>query len=118
MHLSHVARVIKTGEKGNMNLNGRQTTSEADITNVLSFFGGINLDVAPIDDPLDVLLREAQLEYVPMNEVKASCARTVVTESQIPDQSIYVLEKQLSNLRGSLSRIKFYLGDLEDLIPR
>ena len=97
-----------------MNVAGNAGMNEK--TNVLSLFGSVQADMP---DPLQELLKEAELEAWDADEapvVKAS--GLVVTESQFPDQSIYVLEKQLKQLNDSLGRLKFYLGDLDDLLPQ
>ena len=41
----------------------------------------------------------------------------VVNESSFPDQSIYLLEDQLSELKSRLERMRFYLRELEDILP-
>lgn len=98
-----------------MNLSSREQV-EADTVNVVSLFGKSNAEII-INDPLEDLIKESALEDVVLeaSEVKA---RKLVDENHFPDQSVYILEEQLSNLRASLNRIKFYLGDIEDLLPR
>lgn len=96
---------------------GREQVVEGTI-NVVSLFGN-NHQASPVvfDDPLENLIKEAMIEDVVLTakEVKV---RKVVTENQFADQSMYTLEEQLSNLRLNLNRIKYYLGDIDDLLPR
>jgi len=98
-----------------MNLSGREQV-EADTVNVVSLFSKSNAEII-INDPLQDLIKESEIEdeVLEASEVRV---RNLVNENQFPDQSIYILEEQLSNLRANLNRIKFYLGDIEDLLPR
>jgi hypothetical protein len=98
-----------------MNLSSREQV-EADAVNVVSLFGKSNAEVI-IKDPLEELIKESEIEETVL-EASVVRVRTLVNENQFPDQSIYILEEQLSNLRANLNRIKFYLGDIEDLLPR
>lgn len=104
-----------TPEKGNMNVAG--SLNEAQAVNVLPLFETV--EVVLIADPLEELLAEA---YTPddaeEDEVVVERRRDLVLESHFPDQSMYVLDKQLQVLKDSLNRIKFYLGDIDDLLPR
>ena len=83
--------------------------------NVLSLFSS-NQIVLP--DPLQELLREAELDAWKEEEEIVQVKRLLVTETQFPDQSMFVLEQQLANLTQSLGRLRFYLSDLDDLLPR
>lgn len=90
-------------------------------TNVVSLFGNqINRSMAIENDPLQDLLNEAEAEA--WDEAEEAPAMRVesllVTESQFPDQSMFVLEKQLSQLTEKMARLKFYISDLDDLLPR
>lgn len=98
-----------------MNLSGREQV-EADTVNVVSLFSKSNAEII-INDPLADLIKESEIEETVL-EPKELVARKVVTENLFPDQSIYILEEQLSNLRANLNRIKFYMSDIEDLLPR
>src|SRR5665648_250733 len=98
-----------------MNLSGQEQL-ETDNVNVVSLFGRMKQEVI-ISDPLSDLIKESEIEDIAELTVEMK-PRKVVNENQFPDQSIYVLVEQLSNLRTSLNRIKFYLGDLDDLLPR
>lgn len=102
-----------------MNLNDQEQAEN--LSNVVSLFGRTN-DEGLVSDPLAELLNEANLEDFMLDEEEASepilAARKVVDENQFPDQSIYVLEEQLSKLKNNLNRIRFYLGDMDDLLIR
>lgn len=101
-------------KKVNMNVAGN---SEANNTNVLSLFSTVSLERP---DPLTELLNEAEVEAwedeVEETEVVLA-KRVLVTENQFPDQSLFTLEQQLESLSQSLGRLKFYLNDLDDLLP-
>lgn len=83
--------------------------------NVLSLFSSNQIEMP---DPLQELLREAELDAWKEEEEVVQAKRLLVTEAQFPDQSMFVLEQQLANLTQSLGRLRFYLGDLDDLLPR
>lgn len=93
-------------------------------SNVLALFGSVQdglLEQGP--DPLQELLNEAEAEawdelQEEIEAPKARAARILVTESQFPDQSLFMLEKQLAQLNESVARLSFYLSDLDDLLPR
>lgn len=96
-----------------MSISGTQV--ETKNGNVLPLFDGLEI---PEPDPLEVLLEEAKdlsLEHPALKNFKE---RKLVSPDQFPDQSIYILEDQLKSLKTSIQRIKFYLGDLDDLLPR
>lgn len=101
-----------------MNLSER-TQLENDGLNVVSLFGRTIEQEMVLNDPLADLIQESEIMDIEEGlDLAPTKARKVVSENQFPDQSIYVLEEQLSSLRSSLNRIKFYLGDLDDLLPR
>ena len=91
-------------------------------TNVVSLFGNqINRSMAIENDPLQDLLNEAQAEAWESEEEEAPVMRVeslLVSESQFPDQSMFTLETQLKQLTEKMSRLKFYISDLDDLLPR
>ena len=91
-------------------------------TNVVSLFGNaIERGPAIENDPLQTLLNEAQAEAWENDEDEAPVMRVEsvqVSESQFPDQSMFILEKQLSQLTEKMARLKFYISDLDDLLPR
>jgi hypothetical protein len=99
-----------------MSLSGSREQVERDTLNVISLFKQ-NEDVIIENDPLESLLAEGAIEETTL-EAANFRVRRVVTEDQFPDQSLYILEEQLKNLRNSMNRIKFYLGDIDDLLPR
>jgi hypothetical protein len=82
--------------------------------NVLPLFADVEINV----DPLQTLLNEGDLEWAfeEVNEYSVK-NRHIVQASQFPDQSMYVLDQQISSLKDSLERLKFYLSDLDDLLP-
>ncbi len=83
--------------------------------NVVPLFGGTSTEIIP--DPLETLLLET--EIILSEEKKlAGPSLPVVTAQQFPDQSMFVLDQQLSHLKESVNRIKFYLLDLDDLLPK
>jgi len=92
--------------------------NEVDIKeNVVPLFGRVE----DLSDPLRELLMEGLMQLDQETEEQESlnaANRIVVSEAQFPDQSMYVLDKQLHSLRESLDRIRFYIGDVEDLLPR
>ena len=101
-----------------MNVAGNSNVVEK--ANVLSLFGGLE---AELNDPLKDLIQEGnqpdldldlELDEMPVTERK----RLLVTENQFPDQSLHILDQQLAELKMNLGRLKFYLGDLDDLLPR
>jgi hypothetical protein len=97
-----------------MNVAGNSEMNEN--TNVVPLFSTIQIEMP---DPLQELLNEAEAEAWEADEapvVKAS--RVLVSETQFPDQSMYTLEAQLAKLNQSLGRLKFYVSDLDDLLPR
>lgn len=98
-----------------MNLGSREQV-ERDTVNVVSLFGQKNAEIM-MNDPLQDLIQESAIEDTVL-EVQDTRLAKLVNENQFPEQSMYILEEQLSNLRSSLNRIKFYLGDIEDLLPR
>lgn len=93
--------------------------AEMNDVNVVSLFGR-TIETEIMNDPIADLIQEGQLDdFDLMTETPKNIApRKVVNLNQFPDQSMFVLEEQLQSLRSNLNRIKFYLGDLEDLIPR
>lgn len=101
-----------------MNVAGNSNVVEK--ANVLSLFGGLE---AELNDPLIDLIQEGnqldqdldlELDETPVTQSK----RVLVTENQFPDQSLHILDQQLVELKMNLGRLKFYLGDLDDLLPR
>jgi hypothetical protein len=101
-----------------MNVLGQSENLEN--SNVLSLFARPELSSETMLDPLQELLREAEIEAFAESEDDRplqSRKRLLVSETQFPDQSLYTLEQQLSQLNVSLGRLKFYLSDLDDILP-
>ncbi len=98
-----------------MNL-GNSEVLVSETANVLSLYGQVeDVDVA---DPLEALLLEAGVSEDDEEEVSSSpVKRARVYEHHAPDAGLYILEEQLSQLRSRLHRIKFYLNEINDLIP-
>lgn len=97
-----------------MNVAGTQV--DGNKMNVLPLFGRVD---SSLPDPIQELLDEANLaidEEIEVSSV-APVKKSLVTLSQFPDQSMYVLDGQLNELKDRLNRINFYLGDLDALIP-
>lgn len=96
-----------------MNAKGKV---EAEV-NVVPLFGNFAQEL--INDPLADLIEEAgtHMEEVELQPVMQE-RRKIVREDQFPDQGIYILDQQLKALKESVARMKFYLGDLDDLIPK
>jgi len=86
--------------------------------NVLPLFSTIEIEnLEQHSDPLQDLLLEAEAEAWTDAPVK-KVATGLVTANQFPDQSMIILEKQLVELKETMARLKFYLSDLDDLLPR
>lgn len=81
---------------------------------VVSLFKNIEKIQSTLD-PMTELLQEGEVEVV--SESKRRPISYVVTENHFPDQSIYILDEQLSALKKRLNRMKFYMGELNDLLP-
>ena len=99
-----------------MNVSGHSENLEN--SNVLSLFA--RSEVLSTPDPLQELLREAEAEAFADDEeveIRVERKRVLVSEHQFPDQSLFTLEQQLANLNVSLGRLKFYLSDLDDILP-
>lgn len=97
-----------------MNLN-EQELVESNMVNVVSLFKESKQVL--VDGHLDNLIEEAMIEediLIPEETREAP----MVSEDQFPDQSMFILDEQLAQLKSSLNRIKFYLGELDDVIPR
>jgi hypothetical protein len=97
-----------------MNVGGK---SEVDMkpVNVLALFEEI---VIPSTTGSNITVEEDADFLDQEEEVAPLAVRRVASPTQFPDQSIHVLDEQLLSLKESLARIKFYLGDIDDLLPR
>ena len=99
-----------------MNVSGTEDL-ETRPMNVLALFGEM---VVPATTGSNISV-EDDAEFLGEDEeevVIVAAARKIASENQFPDQSLHILDGQLSSLKESLARIKFYLGDIDDLIPR
>ena len=101
--------------KAKMNVSGKNELETTRPVNVLALFEEI---VIPQTESYITEEEEAELFEEEEVAIKAAAPRKIANENQFPDQSIYILNDQLSSLKESLARIKFYLGDIDDLIPR
>lgn len=104
-------------------MKGFETEMSSEVMNVVSLFGNEMMESSVVD-PLESLIEEAQVDVTEEDfdliidiELEEE-PRAVLTSAEFPDQSMYVLEEQLANLKESIGRIRFYLGDLEDVLPR
>lgn len=91
------------------------TESQKAEMKVVPLFGGVQEENIP--DPLETLIQETEIL---LTEERKLVERNLplVTESQFPDQSMFTLDQQLEMLKESVGRIKFYLLDLDDLLPK
>ena len=94
-------------------MNVSENSETAATRNVLPLFSSVELP-----DPMTEILLEGRADDHLEAEAAPRLKRSIVSENLFPDQSMYVLDQQVSNLRESLSRLKFYLSDLDDLLPR
>jgi hypothetical protein len=96
-----------------MNVAGKSENLNVTV-NVLPLFSSVEIHA----DPLETLIAEGEMEwsYEELNQYSVK-KRHLVQASQFPDQSMYVLDQQILSLKDSLERLKFYLSDLDDLLP-
>ena len=85
--------------------------------NVVSLFNSQETFTA---DPLAEMLKEGECGQ---NEMDAAPElqnerRKLVREDHFPEQGLFILDQQLEALNERLSRIKFYLSDLDDILPK
>lgn len=99
-------------KKESMNVSGLEKEQQK----VVPLFGAPERE-SVIPDPLETLIQETQV-FLAEEMVMETRALPVVTENQFPDQSMFTLDTQLSQLKESLGRIKYYLLDLDDLLPK
>lgn len=102
-----------------MSLRGKEQV-ESDPVNVVSLFGNFNQEFhqeTVISDPLADLIKESEIEDVGL-KTENVLPRKVVSENNFPDQSLFILEEQLANLKSSINRMKFYIDELDDIILR
>lgn len=101
--------------KESMNLSGQQVL-DAKTVNVVPLFGKITHEVEVRADPLSELLTEAMMEDTVMTTIEVK-PRKIVSENHFPEQSLFTLDEQLRSLRSSIGRIRFYLDEIEDILP-
>ncbi|MFP5384526.1 MAG: hypothetical protein ACLGHN_00510 [Bacteriovoracia bacterium] len=100
-----------------MNLRGPLDV-ENEKVNVVSLFGNTNEDIIQ-SDPLMDLIKESEIEDAILSPESVTVrSGKVANEDLSPDQSLFILEEQMTNLRSNLNRIKFYLGELDDILQR
>lgn len=98
-----------------MSLRGKEQVV-AEPVNVVSLFSSINQEII-VNDPLTDLIKESEIEDVVLKSEEVR-PRKVVSENLFPDQSLFILEDQLKTLKSSLDRMKYYLDELHDVLPR
>lgn len=111
------AGVLLVGHKKvRMNVNGTSQV-ETEALNVVPLFGRRETDLGP--DPLSEILTMGEIleDSLAVSPV-INQNRVLVSANQFPDQSMFVLDKQLAGLKESLGRLKFYLNEVDDLLPR
>lgn len=97
-----------------MSFEGRE---EVEMTNVVPLF---STHPAEFKDILQELSDEASIWSDEAEEeitFEADSKRLIVSENQFPDQSMYILDQQIMGLKERLAKLKFYLSDLDDLLP-
>lgn len=98
-----------------MNLSNSENLI-SDSAKVLSLYG--QAEEANIEDPLEALLLEAGVSGEDEVELSASFVRPLrIQGHHSPEAGLYVIEEQLAQLRSRLHRIKFYLNEINDLLP-
>lgn len=100
-----------------MNVSGNVgQTAEA---NVVPLFAKIKIETqTETSQLLPETLTEWDLNIDSEEQAPVMVARSLVTENHFPDQSLFILNDQVSKLKESIDRLKFYLNDVDDLLPR
>jgi cell fate (sporulation/competence/biofilm development) regulator YlbF (YheA/YmcA/DUF963 family) len=88
--------------------------SEVETLNVVPLFANLGTKIKTLVDEVEVEVEEPVKE----EKVVKTAERLLVRPNQFPDQSIIVLNEQMKSLKNTMDRLKFYLGDLEDILPR
>jgi hypothetical protein len=96
-------------------MNVQNRSEGAEVKNVVPLFSSIQVEL-PSDALTEMLAEGVVLDSVDETMIESS-PRMVVRENQFPDQSMFVLDQQISGLKERLDRLKFYLADLDDLLP-
>ncbi len=98
-----------------MELNGN--LENAHHLNVVPLFSDLGTEFIP--DPLAQLLAEGEgLSFEERVPPLRQERRRTVREDHFPEQAFPILEQQLAGIRENINRLKFFLSDLDDLIPR
>lgn len=71
-------------------------------------------------DPLAEILKEGESSWEEVNAAPPlrDERRKLVREDHFPEQGLVILDQQLEALNERISRIKFYLTDLDDILPK
>jgi hypothetical protein len=112
-----VERPKKGKKRKDMNY-GENAQLKNESGNVIALFGNtnsLNSQVVLKDDPLETLLKEAMIKDE-VEMVATAKPRKVVSADLLPEQSMYVLQEQLNQLKRSMNRIKFYVDELRDIV--
>ena len=96
-----------------MNLTGGEQMNVENVK-VISLFKKMDTIESTLD-PIAKLIEEMGVEEA--SETKVEMKRNVVTENHFPDQSLFILDEQMKSLKKRLNRMKFYIGELDDLLP-
>jgi hypothetical protein len=96
-----------------MNLTGGEQMNVENVK-VISLFKKMDTIESTLD-PIAELIEEMGVEEV--SETKVEMKRNVATENHFPDQSLFILDEQMKLLKKRLNRMKFYIGELDDLLP-
>jgi hypothetical protein len=100
-------------KKEPMNFSGTENVERSQLK-VVSFINRRSLDF--LQDFPELNLREDPTNYSRPPQ-RQDLIPSLVQEHQFPDQSIYRLQEQLKLVKSNLGRIKFYLEELEDILP-
>jgi hypothetical protein len=88
--------------------------------NVIPLFAKMDREMEYISDPLQDLIAEGMIDWsLNLSEkLQKPPERLLLSENGFPDQSVFILDQQMKNLREKMERLKFFLNDLDDLLPR
>ncbi len=90
---------------------------KADTLNLIPLFGEAHeANVSFESGPGENSWEETTFEKSKMGPSQGT-DRRLVDEMNFPDQSMYILDEQLKNLKSSLNRLNYYLGELDDILP-
>ena len=96
-----------------MNFSGTENVERSQLK-VVSFINRRSLDF--LQDFPELNLREDPAHHSRPPQ-RQDVRSNLVQEHQFPDQSMYRLQEQLKLVKSKLGRIKFYLEELEDILP-